>query len=51
MENNPHLTSPQGRGIYKILFISAFSAELKIVKQEIKKLNISKSIEISFFAS
>ena len=36
---------------YKILFVSALSAELKIVKQEIKKLNISKNIEISFFES
>jgi glutaredoxin-related protein len=34
----------------KILFVSALSAELKIVKQEIKKLNISKeNLEISFF--
>ena len=33
----------------KILFISALSAELKIVKQEIKKLSISNDIEISFF--
>ncbi len=34
----------------KILFVSALSAELKIIKQEIKKLNISKkNLEISFF--
>ena len=48
---SPHLASPKGRGIYRILFISALSAELKIIKQEIKKLNISKNIEISFFES
>ena len=48
---SPHLASPKGRGIYRILFVSALSAELKIVKQEIKKLNISKNIEISFFES
>jgi len=35
----------------KILFVSALSSELKIVKEEIKKLNISKNIEISFFDS
>lgn len=36
----------------KILFVSALSAELKIVKQEIKKLNISKKdLEISFFVT
>jgi len=33
----------------KILFVSALSAELKIIKQEIKKLNISNDVEISFF--
>ena len=37
--------------MYKILFVSALNAELKIVKQEIKKLNISNDIEISFFES
>ncbi|MDQ7009203.1 MAG: hypothetical protein Q9M94_02835 [Candidatus Gracilibacteria bacterium] len=36
---------------FKILFVSALSAELKIVKQEIKKLDISKFLEISFFES
>ena len=36
---------------YRILFVSALSAELKIVKQEIKKLNISNNLEISFFES
>ncbi len=34
----------------KILFVSALSAELKIVKEEIKKLNF-KNIEISFLES
>ena len=34
----------------KILFVSALSAELKIIKGEIKKLNISKNdLEINFF--
>jgi hypothetical protein len=36
---------------YKILIVSALNAELKIVKQEIKKLNISNNVEISFFES
>ena len=36
---------------YKILFVSALSAELKIVKQEIKKINISNNLEIYFFES
>jgi hypothetical protein len=35
----------------KILFVSALSAELKIVKEEMKKINISKNIEVSFFDS
>jgi len=34
---------------FKILFVSAISAELKIVKQEIKKLNLLDKIEIYFF--
>jgi len=37
--------------VYKILFVCALSPELKIVKQEIKKLDISKNLEISFFVS
>jgi len=36
---------------YKILFVSALSPELKIVKQEIKKINISNNLEVSFFES
>jgi hypothetical protein len=36
---------------YKILFVSALAAELKIVKKEIKKLDISKKIEIFFLES
>ena len=38
--------------MYKILFVSALAPELKIVKQELKKLNISKKdLEVSFFES
>ncbi len=38
--------------VKKILIVSALSAELKIVKEEIKKLNIFKNdLEISFFVS
>jgi hypothetical protein len=35
----------------KILFVSALSAELKIVKQEVQKIDLSKNIEIYFFES
>jgi len=35
----------------KILFVSALQAELKVIKQGIKKMNISKDLEISFFES
>lgn len=38
--------------MYKILFVSALAPELKIIKEEIKKLKISrKDLEISFFES
>jgi hypothetical protein len=36
--------------MYKILIVSALEAELKVVKQEIKKLAL-KNIKTSFFAT
>jgi len=51
INKNKNSLSTEGFSPLKILFVLALSAELKIVKQEIKKLNISKNIEISFFES
>jgi len=51
INKNKNSLSTEGFSPLKILFVSALSAELKIVKQEIKKLNISKNLEISFFES
>jgi len=51
INKNKNSLSTEGGSPLKILFVSALSVELKIVKQEIKKLNISKNIEIYFFES